>query len=74
VNEWNDDAMLASMMTGNQEALHHLFDRHAPYVYSLCLKLACNEAHADAMLIEAFCRGRPAAPVYAIFFTMHVYR
>jgi hypothetical protein len=33
-----------------------------------------GRSRSRAFLPPTFCRGRPAAPVYAIFFTMHVYR
>ena len=52
----SDDALLAMVARGDSDALESLYDRHAPTVYAISLKVTGDPAAAEDVLQETFWR------------------
>lgn len=49
-----DSALVARMRTGDERALAALYDRHAPALLGLVLRIVRERSEAEAVLMEAF--------------------
>ncbi len=54
LSTYNDDALAASIMQGEAQALSVLYDRHSPVVYATCLRVLNDQATADEVLVDVF--------------------
>ena len=52
----SDDALLAQVARGDSDALEALYERHAPTVFAISLKVIGNRAAAEDVLQETFWR------------------
>jgi RNA polymerase sigma-70 factor (ECF subfamily) len=53
-NALTDEALVARMADGDQEALSALYDRHRSVVFSLILRILRDRAEAEEVLTDVF--------------------
>ena len=60
-----DEQLMAGVQKGDADALENLFDRHAPIIKSVALKVVNNDSEADDLLQEIFMEIWSRAASYA---------
>jgi len=50
----DDYALMDAIATGDERAMQVLYDRHAPLVYTLCLRIVHDRSEAEDLLIDVF--------------------
>jgi RNA polymerase sigma-70 factor (ECF subfamily) len=60
----SDDVLLTYIVQGNVAALETLYDRHAPMILGLALKITGDQTLAEEVLQETFWRVWQSAAIY----------
>jgi RNA polymerase sigma-70 factor (ECF subfamily) len=50
----DDYELMQGVRAGNPESLRALYDRHAPVIYALCLRVVQDRAEAEELLVDVF--------------------
>lgn len=62
--QWSDEILAARIAQGDANALEILYDRHAPMILGIALKITGNQTLAEEVLQETFWQVWQRAGVY----------
>jgi RNA polymerase sigma-70 factor, ECF subfamily len=63
--QWSDVMLVARVVQGDASALEALYDRHAPMILGIALKITGDRAQAEEVLQETFWQAWQRAPTYS---------
>lgn len=63
--QWSDEILAARVVQGDAGALEALYDRHAPMILGIALKITGDQAQAEGVLQETFWQAWQRASTYS---------
>jgi RNA polymerase sigma-70 factor (ECF subfamily) len=63
--QWSDELLVARVVQGDASALEALYDRYAPMILGIALKITGDRAQAEQVLQETFWQAWQRASTYS---------